>query len=187
MSDALPNPPRDASDVLSFWRAAGPARWFRRDQAFDADIRARFLATYETAAAGRLPDWEATADGTLALLIVLDQFPRNMFRGLARAYATDRLARGVAERALARGFDRAFANPERRFFYLPLMHSEDLADQERCVALCGAADDAEGVRYAVEHADIIRRFGRFPHRNAILGRPATAREQEFLASGGFSG
>lgn len=175
------------ADILAFWLDAGPQRWFARDDEFDAMIRARFLAVHETAAAGLLAAWEDTADGALALLIALDQFPRNMFRGSARAYASDALARAVADRALARGFDLRFANPERRFFYLPFMHSENLTDQERCVSLCAAAGDREGVGYAVIHADIIRRFGRFPHRNAVLGRTTTAEEAAFLADGGFAG
>src|SRR3954469_22292240 len=118
--------------VLAFWRAAGPDKWFEKDAAFDEDIRARFLETYEAAAAGMLADWEQTAEGALALTIVLDQFPRNMFRGDARTYAADPLARAVAGRALARGFDRQAPPPERQFFYLPFERSETLADQERC-------------------------------------------------------
>src|SRR5947207_5870342 len=127
--EALGNPP----DVLAFWRAAGPEKWFEPDDAFDAEIREKFLATYEAAAQGRLDDWQETPDGTLALLILLDQFPRNLFRGGARAFATDAKARDIAERAIARGTDRRFGSPERRFFYLPLMHSENFADQERCI------------------------------------------------------
>src|SRR5207253_8977356 len=122
--------------ILAFWRAAGPEKWFEPDSAFDAEIGEKFLATYEAAARGLLDDWQATPDGTLALLIVLDQFPRNLFRGDARAFATDAKARDIAERAIARGTDRRFGSPERRFFYLPLMHSENFADQERCIALC---------------------------------------------------
>src|SRR5207253_11138272 len=112
-------------EILAFWRAAGPAKWFEREDAFDAEIRARFLATYEAAAAGRLDDWQTTPDGTLALLILLDQIPRNLFRAEARAFATDAAARAIGERAIARGIDQLFPVPERRFFYLPLMHSEN--------------------------------------------------------------
>lgn len=175
------------ADILAFWREVGPPRWFSADPGIDAAIRTRFLAIHEAAASGLLAAWEDTADGALALLIVLDQFPRNMFRGTARAFASDALARAVASRALARGFDLRFGNPERRFFYLPFMHSEDLADQERCLSLCAAAGDREGVDYSVIHADIIRRFGRFPHRNSTLGRATTAEEAAFLADGGFAG
>ncbi|HXN42747.1 MAG TPA: DUF924 family protein [Xanthobacteraceae bacterium] len=173
-------------DVLAFWRAAGPDKWFERDDALDAEIRARFLATYGAAAAGQLEHWRATADGTLALLILLDQFPRNLFRGDARAFATDAAARAIAEAAIARGTDRLFGLPEQSFFYLPLMHSENLADQERCIALCRDAGDAEGEKYAEIHADVIRRFGRFPHRNRALGRDTTEQERAFLDAGGFA-
>ena len=173
--------------VLAFWRDAGPDKWFKKNDAFDQDIRERFLETYEAAAAGTLGAWEATPDGVLALVIVLDQFPRNMFRGAARAFAADPLARAVADRALARGFDRAMAQADRQFFYLPFEHSEMLADQERCCDLFRATGDAELVKWAELHADIIRRFGRFPHRNAALGRATTAEEQAFLDGGGFAG
>ncbi|MFL9823473.1 DUF924 family protein [Rhodoplanes sp. SY1] len=174
-------------DVVAWWVGLGPARWFVKDLALDDEIRQRFGAAHAAAADGRLAAWEETADGALALLLLLDQFPRNMFRGSPQAFATDPLALAIAERAIARGLDRAFDNPVRRFFYLPHMHSEDLADQERCVALCRAADDAEGVHHAQVHADIIRRFGRFPHRNPLLGRQTTADEQAFLDAGGFAG
>jgi uncharacterized protein (DUF924 family) len=187
MPSEHPNVDITPAEVLAFWRDAGPQRWFVKDETFDAEIRRRFLTVHEAAAAGKLDDWQATPDGALALLMVLDQFPRNMFRGTARAFATDALAREVAERALARGFDRAFVNPDRRFFYLPFMHAEDLAAQERCVALCHDAGDAEGLAFAEIHADIIRRFGRFPHRNEPLERATTAEEATFLAAGGFAG
>ncbi len=172
--------------VLAFWRAAGPAKWFRKDAAFDAAIATRFLGVYEAAAAGEL-GWDEDPQGALALVIVLDQFPRNMFRNSARAFAADPLARAIASRAIARGFDRQVASSDRTFFYLPFEHSENLADQERCVALNRATGDANGIKWAEQHADIIRRFGRFPHRNAALGRATTAEEQAFLDGGGFAG
>jgi uncharacterized protein (DUF924 family) len=175
------------ADVLAFWREAGPDKWFEADAAFDAAIRERFVATYLAAVAGKLADWENAAEDALALVIVLDQFPRNMFRGEPRAFAADALARAVANRAIGRGFDRRYAPPEQRFFYLPFTHSETLEDQERCVALNRAAADDEGVKWAEIHADIIRRFGRFPHRNRILGRTTTPEEQVFLDGGGFAG
>ena len=173
--------------VLAFWRAAGPDKWFKTDAAFDDDIRRRFLETYEAAAASQLAGWEQAPDGALALTIVLDQFPRNMFRGSARAYAADPLARAVAERALTRGFDQRTTLPDRQFFYLPFEHSEELGDQERCCALYRAVSDADGLKWAELHADIIRRFGRFPHRNTVLDRATTPEEQAFLDAGGFSG
>jgi uncharacterized protein (DUF924 family) len=173
--------------VLAFWRAAGSDKWFKKDPAFDDDVRARFLATYEAAAAGKLMGWEASPEGALALAIVLDQFPRNMFRGSSRAFAADSLARRVADRALARGFDSSMTLRDRQFFYLPFEHSEDIADQERCCALFRATGDVELLKWAELHADIIRRFGRFPHRNKILGRATTIEEQAFLDGGGFAG
>jgi uncharacterized protein (DUF924 family) len=176
-----------ATDVVAFWREAGPEKWFRKDAAFDDEIRTRFLATHEAAAAGKFTDWETTPDGAFALLILLDQFPRNMFRGSARSFATDPQARDVADRALARGFDQQVPTADRGFFYLPFTHSERLEDQERCVALSRATGSADALKWAELHADIIRRFGRFPHRNALLGRTTTPEEQAFLDGGGFAG
>jgi uncharacterized protein (DUF924 family) len=173
--------------VLAFWRNAGPKKWFTKSAPFDRRIKLRFLPTYRAAAGGALPEWERTPEGALALTIVLDQFPRNMFRGSARAFAADPLARAVAHRAIARGFDRRVPKSLRPFFYLPFEHSEDMADQERCVALFRSTGDREALKWAVLHADIIREFGRFPHRNAVLGRASTAREKAFLTAGGFSG
>jgi uncharacterized protein (DUF924 family) len=175
------------ADVLAFWREAGPKKWFAKDADFDAEITSRFLATYEAAARGQLANWAGTPEGALALVIVLDQFPRNMFRADARAYAADAAARAVADRAIARGLDRDVPADERHFFYLPFEHSEDMADQERCVALTRTLGNAELLRWAELHAGIIRRFGRFPHRNAILGRTTTAAERDFLDNDGFTG
>src|SRR5947209_4219655 len=127
-----------ATDVVAFWRNAGPARWFKKDAAFDDEIRARFLPLHEAAAAGKLAAWEQTAEGALALLILLDQFPRNMFRNDRRAFATDPLARAIAAGAIVRGFDAQVPTELRSFFYLPFEHSENLADQKRSVAFCKA-------------------------------------------------
>jgi uncharacterized protein (DUF924 family) len=176
-----------AAEVVTFWQAAGPDRWFTKDDVFDKEIRERFFDTYEAAAAGKLSDWEQSAQGALALLILLDQFPRNMFRADARAFATDPLARAITAGAIVRGFDSQVPKGLRGFFYLPFEHSEDLADQERCIALNKAIGDAENLKWAEIHADIIRRFGRFPHRNAALGRTTTPEEQAFLDGGGFAG
>jgi uncharacterized protein (DUF924 family) len=175
------------AEIVSFWRDAGPERWFKKDAAFDQEIRYRFLATHEDAAAGKLSEWEASAEGTLALLILLDQFPRNMFRNDARAFASDPLARSIAAGALVRGFDAQVQPDMRGFFYLPFEHSENLTDQERAVAFYKTIGDADGLKWAEIHADIIRRFGRFPHRNSVLGRATTPEEQAFLDSGGFAG
>jgi len=175
------------AEVLDFWFGVEPKKWFSRDEAFDAAITQRFLPTYEVAAAGQLDGWENTADSALALVIVLDQFSRNMFRGSARTFAADPQALAVAKRAVEQGFDRVVELPKRNFFYMPFMHSENLADQERCVALSRQYSDENTLKYAKLHADIIRRFGRFPHRNAMLGRATTPQEQEFLDGGGFKG
>jgi uncharacterized protein (DUF924 family) len=174
-----------AADIVAFWRDAGPKRWFEKDAALDREIRDKFLPSHEAAANGKLKSWEDNAQGALALMILLDQFPRNMFRDDARAFATDPLARAIAAAALIKGFD-AKAGDMREFFYLPFMHSEDIADQERAIALYTAAG-SDNLKWAHVHADIIRKFGRFPHRNAVLGRESTADEKVFLNSGGFSG
>jgi len=176
-----------AADVLAYWRTLGPKRWFARKAAVDDEIRGKFHDLYIAALAGSLVRWEDDASGALAHVIVLDQFPRNMFRGSAAAFAADPLARAAAGRAIDRGFDRQAAKVERPFFYLPFMHSEELADLERCCDLCRAAGDTGTLKYAENHGDIIRRFGRFPHRNAALGRVTTPEEQAFLDGGGFAG
>jgi len=173
------------ADILSFWRQVGPERWYERDDALDAEVRSRFLELWQEAAAGKLSSWEATDDGALALAIVLDQFPRNMFRDDIRTYSSDALAREVTGRAIARGADLRVDPALQEFLYMPLMHSEHLADQLRCVELF--RDNTDQLRYAEGHADIIRRFGRFPHRNRIVGRATTPEEQAFLDGGGFSG
>lgn len=173
--------------VVGFWRAAGPRRWFSADPVFDRLVRLRLRRAHADAAAGRLRAWMNDPDGTLALLILLDQAPRNMFRGTARVYAADAVARQVARSAIRRGFHRRVPTPMRQFFFLPFMHSEDVADQRRCIALYRAAGDADGLHWAEHHAGIVERFGRFPHRNAILGRMSTEDEMRFLADGGFSG
>ncbi|MFO0750289.1 MAG: DUF924 family protein [Myxococcota bacterium] len=176
-----------AMDVVDYWLMAGPQRWFRKDAAFDADFRERFLAAHEAAAAGKLSGLAATARGAMALVLLLDQLPRNGFRGSPRMFATDAQARAIAEAAIEAGFDREVPEDLRNFFYLPFMHSESLADQDKAVALCAQLGQPETDKYARMHRDIIVRFGRFPHRNAVLGRQSTEEELAFLASGGFGG
>lgn len=175
------------TEIVTFWREAGPAAWFARDPAFDARFRERFLGLYEAAVgAGADAAEKDTPAAALGRVLALDQFPRNAFRGTARMFATDPLARQVADRAIANEKDAEVEPPMRLFFYLPFEHSEALADQERAVALI-APLGSEYADFARLHLDVIRRFGRFPHRNAILGRASTPQERAFLEAGGFSG
>ena len=174
-------------DVISFWREAGPDRWFLQDEAFDQACRKRFMHTYEAAARGDLNEWELTPEGSLAVVLLLDQFPRNMFRGTRRVYATDPAALMTADRAIERGYDGRVEPQFRRFFYLPFMHSESLRHQERSVALNEALGEEECIKWARHHHDIVARFGRFPHRNAILGRETTPEEARFLEESEFRG
>ncbi len=162
--------------------------WFRGGPEIDAEIARRFGALYEQAAAGELDYWRDEARACLALILVLDQFPRNVFRGTAKAFATDGKASGLARHALDRAYDRGIGLDTQQFYYLPFQHSEDLADQRRQVELFRAAADSEhkekDIGFAVQHLEIIERFGRFPHRNAILARESTPEELQFLEDGG---
>jgi len=179
-------------EVLRFWfgEPRGPRRkhWFEKDPAFDAEVRALFLALYEVLARGEDAQWLDDAERCLARIVVLDQFPRNMFRGTPRAFASDPLALQAAQHAVSRGYDRLLLPVERLFTYLPFEHSEALDDQERACELCrplaAFAETDDVYRYALAHRDIIARFGRFPHRNAILGRASTPEELEFLKQPG---
>lgn len=186
-SRAMPAPVTP-KDILDFWTAAGPDRWFRKNEGFDAQIRQRFADARNSAVAGELDSWMDSAEGALALIILIDQFSRNLFRGSARTFEGDAKALRLAELAVERKFDAAFAdNPLRSFFYMPFMHAEDEASQQRCIALFEADGDQDSLKYAREHADIIARFGRFPHRNVLLGRATTPAECRFLEDGGFAG
>jgi len=170
-------------DILDFWTdSVGEKRWYVVEPVLDDEVRARYENLWRAARDGKLSGWESTAEGALALLIVLDQFPRNMFRGKADAFATDAQARGVADRAIANGFDLKIEPPLRQFFYLPFEHSENMADQNRSVALFAGrmGKDHYTHPYAMEHRAEIERFGRFPSRNAQLGRTSTPEEAEFL-------
>lgn len=174
------------AEITGFWREAGPDKWFEKNNEFDALFHRSFLDAHYAAARREYEGWVETAEGALALMILLDQFPRNCFRGTGHMYATDPLARLYANRALEQGHDLSVEPQLRVFFYLPFMHSEDVDDQKRCVELCreGAPENNE---YAYDHYNIVLRFGRFPHRNVILGRDTTAEEQAFLDDGGFAG
>lgn len=176
------------ADILHFWfEEAGPPRWYAKDPAFDALVSDRFAPVQADAQAGRLDQWLDTADGALALVILLDQFPRNMYRDKAGAFASDARARMVANEAIRRGHDQGLPAPRRHFFYMPFEHSENLDDQARAVALMAAMGDGEDlVEWARKHYTVIERFGRFPHRNTILGRPSTPEEIAFLAEPGSS-
>ncbi|KND17841.1 membrane protein [Pannonibacter phragmitetus] len=176
----------DPLTVLNFWWEAGSEAWFTRSDAFDAEIRSHFVPLMDDAASGALDHWQETPHGTLALLLLLDQFPRNVYRQDKRAFATDAKARIIATAALARGFDKAFPKDARAFFYLPFEHAEDMAEQEKSVDLFRRLGDKEFYLYALVHLDVIRRFGRFPHRNHVLERETTAEEAAYLADGGFS-
>lgn len=193
-----------SDDILAFW--FGPdhedaataleqmPRWFSSDKILDAEIHRRFLRDYKAALAGERATWEQSAPGRLALIILLDQFPRNMFRGTAQAFAADRAAQRICLQGLEAGQDRDLNPIERGFFYLPLQHAEDLTLQEASVHQYARLLQESGsawqpvlqnmLDYALEHRDIILRFGRFPHRNLLLSRPSTLEEQEFLADGG---
>lgn len=176
-----------ADEILNFWfDEAGPRKWFSRSDAFDDDIRRRFLPAVDAAREGKLEAMRATPNGALALIIMLDQFSRNMFRGVPRAFEQDAKAQNVARDVIRRRFDMAVPEARRAFYYMPFMHSESLADQELSVALFKARCQAN-LPYAIEHRDIIARFGRFPHRNKVLGRASTAEEDAFLKAGGFKG
>jgi uncharacterized protein (DUF924 family) len=175
------------AEVVAFWQEAGPQRWFTKDASFDQACRERFLLTYEAASRGDLDEWELTPEGALALVLLLDQFPRNMFRGTRAVYRTDPAAQMAADRAVEKGYDRQVDPALRQFFYLPFMHSEDLAHQERSVALSEALGDEDTLKWARHHRDIVARFGRFPHRNEILGRETTDEEAQFLEESEFRG
>ena len=169
------------ADVLEFWFGRDRKDWFAKSDAFDAEIRARFLDAYEAAAAGRLDAWKADPRSCLALVIVLDQFPRNMFRASERAFAADALARDAARVIVENGWDKSFNEDEKAFAYLPFEHSEEMTDQELSMKLFAGNPNAEWAR---KHWEIIKRFGRFPHRNGILGRQSTPAEIEFLKQPG---
>ena len=171
--------------VLHFWFDETPrTRWFARDEAFDAAIRARFGALHASAAQGELWAWRSTPAGRLAEIVVLDQFSRNLYRGSPRAFAQDGMALVLAQEAVAQGLDAGLSGDERAFLYMPYMHSESRVVQQESLRLFTALGQAENLRFAERHAEIIERFGRYPHRNAALGRTSTAEELAFLQQPG---
>ena len=188
MTDAVAKSPADwGREILQFWFAKiAPELWFKKDDAFDQLVRERFLAVHAHIADLPVEACLADAQKALAAIIALDQFPRNMFRGTPQAFATDAKAHVLADGAITKGFEAALSKDERLFLYLPFEHAEDTASQARCVKLMGTLNDDELRRYALAHKDIIDRFGRFPHRNAILGRTSTVEETGFLQQPGSS-
>ncbi|MEI2417944.1 DUF924 family protein [Orrella sp. JC864] len=186
-SSPVPGPvPPEAADVVAFWHQAGPQRWFAKDADFDAAFSARYMNLHMAAARREREDWLSWPEGSLALLVLLDQFPRNAFRGTGHMFATDGLALAYAHRAIEAGHDRQVQPALQPFFYLPLQHAEDRREQARSVALSRRLDE-DFLKWAVLHQEIIERFGRFPHRNPLLGRVTTPQEQAFLDEGGFAG
>lgn len=179
-------PKNRTGEVITFWEEAGPASWYMQDAALDRTIRDRFGALWESACQGGCDHWAMGPKGALALIILTDQFPRNMFRDSPRAFASDRLALRIAAAALNHGWDMRIAPPMRQFVYLPFMHSEMLTDQDRSVRLFKARmPGTDNLLHARAHREVIRRYGRFPYRNAALGRVSTPEEQGFLAGGGY--
>ncbi len=176
-----------ANEVLDFWQAAGPSAWWQKNSKFDAEIKMRFDRLHQQAATGILDEWHNEPASCLALVIILDQFSRNLHRGSDRAFAQDAAALKLAKYAVENGFDRNQPQALYDFFHLPFMHSENLEDQKACVELICVSGNQGSIKAAIEHRDIITRFGRFPHRNDVLGRQNSPEEQAFLDGGGFSG
>ena len=182
-----PSMPEEAAPILGFWLdEVGPARWYAQDEALDATIAERFGPLWRKARANRLGGWTDTPRGTLALLILLDQFSRNMFRGEGKAFSTDKRSLKIAKGAVAAGHDLRVDNPARQFFYLPYMHSEDLTDQHACVALIAERGPRGNLSHARTHRAVIEKFGRFPYRNAALGRENTAAERAYIDAGRYT-
>ena len=178
---------RKANDVIEFWLNAGPKAWFSKNAEFDASLEELFGGLLKKAASNELTAWEREPNSALALILLLDQFSRNLFRNDARAFAQDPLCLRIAKSSLENGFDAHVDPALRQFFFMPLMHSEKISDQRRCVQLFHAINMPDSLKYAILHRDIIERFGRFPHRNTVLGRPTSLAELTFLDEGGFSG
>lgn len=183
-------PVERAEEIVDFWRDVGPGGWYAGGAALDAEITRRFRADWDDAAAGRRREWFSNPVGALAYMILTDQFPRQIFRDDPRAFATDHLARSAARVCIDRKLDLHLDEPIRQFFYLPFMHAENLFDQDRCVCLMLVRLPETGqdnIRHARAHRDVIRRFGRFPWRNAVLGRKSSDAEAAFVAEGGYAG
>ncbi len=177
----------DAEAVVKFWSDAGPKLWFSKNADFDRRMQKQFGSLHERAARGELDDWANQANSALALILLLDQFSRNLYRNDARAFAQDEAALKITRQALERGFEKQVDGPLQPFFLMPFMHSESLADQNECVSRFETVGNEDNLKFAIVHRDIIARFGKFPHRDKVLGRSTSAEEQAFLDGGGFSG
>lgn len=172
---------KSPEEILLFWFSKSIKKlWFNSDLVFDQEVANLFGENYKLAVSGDLKDWEDNAMGALSLVLTLDQFPRNMFRGEKDAFATDALARQVATKAITKGLDKELGKQERAFLYMPFMHSENLEDQDKSIELFKALKSKENLEFAIKHKETIQKFGRFPHRNRILGRDSTAAELEYL-------
>ncbi len=175
----------EAKKVIDFWQKAGPKKWFISETDFDEEVKALFCSAPEQALAGKYDQWSEQVNECLALILVLDQFPRNIYRGNPKAFAYDNAAKEAAKKIIEQGFDQNYQLPLKRFLYLPFMHSEKLEDQRYCIELCKKANDPDGVNFGQIHLDVIEKFNRFPHRNEVLGRQSTPEELKFLQEGGF--
>ena len=178
---------KTAQDVLNFWTEAGPKKWWKKDPGFDAEILQQFGDLYQQACAGELDGWADNADGALALILLLDQFSRNLHRNSPLSFAQDAKCADLTRAVIASGADHHMPADIRPFCYMPLMHSESLEDQKLGLEMMEKFGVEGNVKAAVEHRDIIVKFGRFPHRNSVLGRQTTPEEQTFLDDGGFAG
>ncbi len=176
------------SDIITFWQdEVGPAGWYIIDPALDQKIRDRYIDFWHDVRAGEYDDWAGNPEGSLAMLIAIDQFPRNMFRGSGDSFATDSKARCIAKRAIFASYDQKIPEPMRQFFYLPLMHSEVLADQDTCMRMFKLNMSGEDrFLHPRAHREVIRKFGRFPYRNKAMGRLSTSAEKDYIAAGGYS-
>lgn len=183
--DPFKEKPLEASSIIDFWQKAGPQKWFISAPDFDEEIKALYGSVPDQVLAGKYDKWAEQTNECLALILVLDQFPRNIFRGSPKAFAFDEAAKEAAQKIIDQGFDQAYQLPLKRFLYLPFMHSENLKDQRYCIELCEKANDPDGVNFGQIHLDVIEKFSRFPHRNEVLGRQSTPEELKFLQDGGF--
>ena len=171
-------------EILNFWLQAGPQIWFKKDDAFDQSVKEKFQTLPDQIVDGQYDHWQTHPNGMLASVLALDQFPRNIHRGTARAFAYDETARKFAKTAIDQQWDQQVSDEIKAFFYLPFMHSEDINDQHFCLNLYRKADDEQGVGYARRHLELIEKYGRFPHRNALLGRKSTLEEEDYLSTEG---